>query len=120
MKIEYALRINALKKYQPSMDEIRAAVVELVWQKVEADKHRVEKGDFEVAISDVPGWVDESLTAARRRANLLQVRLGKLTITAAKNLKDKGYSNAAIAEALGIKESSIRSALERAKNRKKS
>ena len=102
MKIEYALRINALKKYQPSMEEIRAAVVELVWQKVEADKHRVEAGDFEVAIFDVPGWVDESLTAARRHANRLQVRLGKLTITAAKNLKDKGYSNAAIASALAM------------------
>lgn len=119
MKTEHTLIINAPKKYQPQMEEVREVVSMLVWKKVEADKNRVEAGDYEVQISDVPGGVEEeTVIAARRRANVCQNRLGKLIITTAKNLKDKGYSNAAIADAMGIEESQVRSSIERAAKRK--
>lgn len=115
MKTEHTLIINAPKKYQPQMEEVREAVSMLVWKKVEADKGRVEEGDYEVQVSDVPGGVEEeTVIAARRRANDAQVLLGKMTIRAVKNLKDKGYSNAAIAHTLGINENAVRSTLERA------
>lgn len=114
MKTEYGLRITALKKYQPHMDAIREAVVHLVWEKVEADKHRAEKGDFEIDISEVPlVWEDEALTTARRRANRAQARIGKLIITAVKKLKEQGFSNVEIADVLGIKESQVLSAIKR-------
>lgn len=119
MKIDYAMRITALKKYQPSSEEIRAAIMDLIRAKVDADPNPPTSGGFSLDLTDNPP-LDATITEARRRANLLQVRLGKLTITAAKNLKTRNFSNADIAKILGIKESSVRSALERAKNRKKS
>src|SRR3954454_22079964 len=107
MKIEYALRVKGLKNDQPSMRQIRAAVSELVWQKVEADKGRVEAADFVVEISDHPEWLDGALTAARQRANRCQVLLGKTVRTVVWNLKERDFSNEDIAKVLDLKESSV-------------
>lgn len=56
---------------------------------------------------------EEGLAEARRRKAQMQTEVGKVVRQKVTELKDKGLSNAAIAEKLGIKESVVRSHLDK-------
>ena len=53
MKKIYLVKIEALKKYQPTETEIRDNIREKIWKKVEDDKKRAEAGDFTIEVEEI-------------------------------------------------------------------